>query len=143
MKQPKIEDYFVICLLIAAVFCSIPFTQVIETAKVVECTSGDLNRIETGFGGPRVTLVTVESNRTSEILFMFMDGMCRTDDEVLLASFRATHASYNYNGERSTVRILVISDGPILVRIVYTYHVVIESSFFVRALESLRLSKEP
>ncbi|MFW9799516.1 MAG: hypothetical protein ACFFD9_03720 [Candidatus Thorarchaeota archaeon] len=143
MRDPEIEDYFLIGLLLAAVFCSIPFTQVIETVKVVEYTSEDSNRIEAGFGGPKVTQVTVESNRTAEIRFMFLDGVWISTKTVLLASFIATRAGYNYKGEHSTVVIEVLSDEPIRVRIIYTYNVAIESSFLSRALDSLRLSTEP
>ncbi len=143
MKNPEIEDYLVIGLILAAVLCSIPFTQVVETATVVEYTSGKPYRLETGFGGPKVTLVTVESNRTAEIRFMFKEGVWLSTKTVLLASFRATYARYNYNGEHSTVMIEVVSDGPILVRIVYSYNVVVESSFFGRAFDSLRVSTMP
>ncbi|MFQ5832602.1 MAG: hypothetical protein ACE5H4_07860 [Candidatus Thorarchaeota archaeon] len=142
MKHPEFEDYLVIGLILAAVFCSIPFTQVIETAKIVEYTSGNSYRIEAGFGGPKVTQVIVESNRTAEIRFMFKDGVWLSTKNVLLASFTATSARYNYNGEHSTVMIEVVSDGPIQVRIVYAYRIVVESSLFSRALDSLRLSSK-
>ena len=137
MKR-KTSDYFIVIgFILAILFCSIPFKQVVEVKKAADYTSIDNYHIEVGFGGPSVTWVTVMCNRTAEIWFLHQTGVWVSTQNVLLASFRSMTASYNFNSEHSTNIVEVISDGPILVRIVYTYLIETEANLFSRALHSL------
>lgn len=138
MKRHSSEDFLIIGLVIAILFCSIPFKQDVEMTKIVEYTSSDQNHIEVGFGGPKVTRVTVMCNRTAEILFMHQIGVWVSTQNVVLASFRSATASHNFRAEHTTNIVEVISDGPILVRIVYTYLLETEVSLFIRVLYSFR-----
>ena len=138
MKRRSSENFLIIGLVLAILFCSIPFKQVIEVTKIEEYTSTDKYHIEVGFGGPDVTWVTVTCNRTAEIRFMHQIGVWISTQNVLLASFRSATARYNFNTEHSTNIVEVISDGPILVRIIYTYLFETEVSLFIRFLDSFR-----
>lgn len=137
MKRETVDTLLAIGIVLAILFCSIPFTQVVEMNKVAEYTSLDNHHIEVSFGGPSVTWVTVLCNRTAEIRFLHQTGVWTSTENVLLASFRTDTASYNFNSEHSTIIVEVISDGPILVRIVYTYLTETESNLFSRTLYSL------
>ena len=137
MKQPSLESCLVIGLVLVVIFSTIPFKQVVVETKAVEHTSLDQNRIEIMYGGPEITLVKVICNRTAEIRFMYLSGVWISTTSILLASFRATAASYDYNAEHVTTVVEVISDGPILVRIEYTYSFEIEASLFDRFFYAL------
>lgn len=134
MKQHSSEYFLVIGLVLAILFCSIPFKQVVEVTKVAEYSSIDEYHVEVGFGGPKVTWVIVTCNRTAEIRFLHQTGVWISTRNVILASFRSATASYNFKSEHATNIVEVISDGPILVRIVYTYLLETEVSFFSRVL---------
>ncbi|MHA2026564.1 MAG: hypothetical protein ACW98U_11755 [Candidatus Thorarchaeota archaeon] len=136
MKRLSNEHLLIIGLILAIVFCSIPFKQEVEVIKIVEHTSLDQYHVEVGFGGPKVTWVTVICNRTAEIRFMHQTGVWVSTQNVLLASFRSTTASYNFKSEHSLNIVEIVSDGPILVRIIYRYLLVTEVSCFVRVLYS-------
>ncbi len=138
MKQRTSDYLLVIGLLIAIIFCSVPFKQVIEVTKVADYTSMENNHIEVGFGGPIVTWVTVMCNRTAEIRFLHQEGVWISTQSVLLASFTSTTASYNVDSEHSTIIVQVISDGPILVRIVYTYLIETEANIFSSVIHPLK-----
>ena len=136
MKRLSSEYFLIIGLILAIVFCSIPFKQEVEVTKVAEYASLDQYQVEVGFGGPKVTWVTVTCNRTAEIRFMHNIGVWLSTKNVLLASFRSATARYNFRAEHSTNIVEVISDGPILVRVVYTYLFETEISLFIRVLYS-------
>lgn len=139
MKKPSDDCYIVIGIILLVVVSSIPFRQVVEMTKVVEYTSTDQYHIVVGFGGPKVTWVTVNCNRTAEIRFMHQVGVWVSIRNVLLASFRSTTARYNFNSEHSMNIVEVISDGPIIVRVVYTYLLETEVTLFSRFLYSIGL----
>lgn len=104
--------------------------------KAIESTSSDQYQLEMGFGGPRVTWVTVMCNRTADIRFMYQTGVWVSTQNILLASFRSTTVSYNFRAEHTTNIIEVASDGPFQVRIVYTYLLETEVNLFTRVLYS-------
>lgn len=137
MKNPSIETYLIIGLILVVLFGTTPFRQVIEVTRDSEYASENQNYIEASFGGPRVTWVKVVCNRTAEIRFMYQSGVWVSTKSVLLASYRSSSASFNFNAEHATNMVEVISDGPILVRIVYTYLVETESSLFNSLLYTL------
>ncbi|KXH76981.1 MAG: hypothetical protein AM326_05985 [Candidatus Thorarchaeota archaeon SMTZ-45] len=134
MKNPPVESYLIIGLVLVLIFGTIPFRQVVEVTKASEYTSDNNNHIEAGFGGPRVTWVKVMCNRTAEIHFMYWSGVWVSTKSILLASFRSNVATYNFGAEHATNMVEVISDGPILVRIIYTYLVETESSLLTNLL---------
>ena len=134
MKKLGNEDYLVIGLLLATLFCSIPFTQKVEVTQVIEEHPENWHNIVSGFGGPRVTWVTVELNKTAEIRFMYLCGVWLAAHNVLLASITADRASFNYNAEYNTVIIEIGTDGPIQFRILYRYEVERLVSIFGRSL---------
>jgi hypothetical protein len=134
VKRPGNEDYLVIGLVLATLICSIPYTESVEVTEVYECDPQDWSNIVPSFGGPRMTWVIVELNRTAEIRFMYGDGAWRATHDILLASITADRASFNYNAEYNTVIIEIISEGPIHVRIVYKYDVEKRTSIFGRSL---------
>jgi hypothetical protein len=136
MKQPSIKHYLIIGFVLVVIFSSIPFRQVVEVTKTVEYTSNDEYYVEIGFGGPKVTWVKVMCNRTAEIRFMYQSGVWVSQENILLATFRSTVARYDFNAEHTTNMIEVISEGPILVQIVYTYLTEMESSLFDRFLNT-------
>ena len=138
MKPKKSEWFLIIGFILAILFCSIPFKQVVEVTKGVEYTSMENHHIEVGFGGPSVTWVTVMCNRTAEIRFLYQTGVWTSMETVLLASYRSMAASFNFNSEHSTNIVEVVSNGPILVRIVYSYLIEAEFNLFSRVLYSLR-----
>ena len=137
MKEPSIAWYLIISIVLVVVFNSIPVTQIVENTSHTEYTSNDEYHIEVGFGGTRVTWVTVECNRTSEIRFMYQDGVWTSTTNTLVASFESTIARHNFDAEHSVYIIEVISDGPILVSVTYTYQIEIETSYFGSFLYSL------
>jgi hypothetical protein len=136
VKRETVDTLLAIGFIVAILFCTIPFKQVVEVNKVAEYTSIDNHHIEVGFGGPSVTWVTVLCNRTAEIRFLHQSGVWFSTQNVLLASFRTNTASYNFNSEHSTIIVEVISDGPISVRIVYTCLTETEVNLFSRTLYS-------
>ncbi len=142
MKHLSIGHYLVIGIILATIFSSVPIRQVIEVADASEYTSNGKYHVEAGFGGPKVTWVTVICNRTAEIRFMYQNGVWISTNNVLLASFRSTIARYNFNAEHSTNIIEVLSDGPILVRIVYTYLTEMETNLLGYFLYTIGLYKE-
>ncbi|MFX1559179.1 MAG: hypothetical protein ACFFBL_01200 [Promethearchaeota archaeon] len=137
MKRKKSEYILVVGFVLAILCCSIPFKQVVEVTKATEYTSLDNHHIEVGFGGHSITWVTVMCNRTAEIRFLHQSGVWYSTQNVLLASYRTRTVSYNFNSEHSTYIVEVISDGPILVRIIYTYLVETEVNIFSRVLFSI------
>jgi hypothetical protein len=132
MKHLEPEFYLIIGLLLASVVCSIPFTQSVDTTRTAEYRSDGQNQIEIGFGGPRVTWVSVVCNTTVEIQFMYQNGTWISTENILLASVKTMSASYNFNAEHSTIVILISADNPFQVRITYTFSVEMEMSIFNR-----------
>jgi hypothetical protein len=137
MKRNTSDYFLIIGFILVILLCSIPFKQVVEVEKVTEYASIDNYHVEVGFGGPSVTWVTVMCNRTAEIRFLHQTGVWISTQNVLLASFRSKTASYNFKSEHSTNIVEVTSDGPILVRIVYTYLIETEVNLFGRFLYSI------
>lgn len=137
MKRNWSDYFLIIGFVLAILLCSIPFKQVVEVEKVKEYTSTDNYHIEVGFGGPSVTWVTVMCNRTAEIRFLYLEGVWISTHSVLLASFKSKAASYDFKSEHSINFVEVLSDGPILVRVVYTCLVETEVSYFSTILYSL------
>ncbi len=58
-KRNLSEQFLIIGLVLAILFCSIPFKQEVEATRVAEYVSLDQYQVEVGFGGPKVTWVTV------------------------------------------------------------------------------------
>jgi hypothetical protein len=141
MKKPSSDYYIVIGFILLVVVSAIPFRQVIDVTKVVEYNSTDQYYIQASFGGPDVTWVSVTCNRTSEIRFMHQIGVWVSTRNALLASFRSTTARYNFNSEYSMNIVEVVSDGPFIVRIIYTYLVETEVNLIDRFLFSFRIYK--
>jgi hypothetical protein len=137
MKEPSIGSYLIIGIVLVFIFNLIPVSQIVEGTNFTEYTSYDQNHIEVGFGGTRVTWVTVICNRTSQIRFMYQDGVWTSTSNTLVASFESTLARYNFEAEHSVYIIEVSSSGPILVSVAYTYQVEIETSYFGSFLYSL------
>lgn len=134
MKRLGNEDYLVIGLLLATLFCSIPFTQIVKVTEVYEETPRNWEDIMWGFGGPRVTWAIVELNRTAEIRFMYPNGIGLPAQHVILESTTSDRASFNYNAEHYTVMIRIITEGPVHLRISYTYEVETVRSIFSKSL---------
>ncbi|UCH04178.1 MAG: hypothetical protein JSW05_11455 [Candidatus Thorarchaeota archaeon] len=143
MRRLENEDYMVIGLLLATLFCSIPFTQTVEVTEVYEENPEDWHNIISAFGGPPITWVTVELNRTADIRFMYMDGVWRSTENVLLASTTADCASFNYNAEYKTAVIEIKTKGPIHLRILYKYEVERFISIFGRSLSGVPWGMSP
>ena len=137
MKEPSIGCYLIVGIVLLVIFNLIPVSQIVEGTSFTEYTSNDRYHIEVGFGGTRVTWVTVVCNRTSEIQFMYQDGVWTSTTNTLVASFESTTARYNYDAEHSVYVIEVTSSGPILVSVTYTYQIEIETSYFGSFLYSL------
>lgn len=134
MRRLENEDYLVVGLLLATLFCSIPFSYTVEVTEVYEDNPVDWHNIISGFGGPGITWVTVELNRTAEIRFMYLSGVWISTYNVLLASTTTDRASFNYNAEYSTVIIEITSAGPVHLRILYKYELERTESIFGRSL---------
>ena len=134
LKRRSTEFLLITGLALAILICSIPFKQEVEVTKVEEYTSSDQYHIEIGFGGPEVTWVKVMCNRTAEIRFMYHTGVWVSTKTVLLSSYRSTIASFNFKSEHSTNIIDIVSDGPILVHVAYTYLLETEINLFNRVL---------
>ena len=141
MKRFSADNLVVIGIILAMVFCSIPFKQVVEVTETAEYTSTGDYQIEVGFGGPSVTWVTVLCNRTSEIRFLYQTGVWISTETILLTTYTSMTASFNFNSEHSNNIVEIISDGPVLVRIIYTYLVEAEISIFSRVLYSISNQK--
>ncbi|NHI88952.1 MAG: hypothetical protein EAX87_05465 [Candidatus Thorarchaeota archaeon] len=137
MKEPSIGCYLIVGIVLVVIFNSIPVSQIVEGTNSTEYTSSDQNHIEVGFGGTRVTWVTVICNRTSEIRFMYQDGVWTSTSNTLVASFESTLASYSFEAEHSVYIIEVTSSGPFLVSVTYTYQIEIKTSYFGAFLYSL------
>ena len=141
MKRFSADNLLVIGIILAMLLCAIPFKQVVEVTEAAEYTSTDDYQIEVGFGGPSVTWVTVLCNRTSEIRFLYQTGVWISTQTVLLTTYTSMTASFNFNSEHSNNIVEIISDGPVLVRIIYTYMVEAEISIFSRVLYSISNQK--
>ncbi len=139
MKQPSIEHTILIGIVLMVIFSSIPFKQVVSVTKTVEYVSDDDYCIQSGFGGPDVTWVTVMCNRTAEIRFMYQSGIWVSAKNVLLASFTSKSVTFYYNKYYTTNMVEIISDGPIQVVIVFGYLIETESSFFENILHMMKL----
>ena len=137
MKEPSKGCYLIIGIVLVVIFNSIPVSLIVENTRYTEYTSNDQYHIEVGFGGKKVTWVTVECNRTSEIRFMYQDGVWMSTSNILVSSFESTIARYNFDEIHSFYVIEVISTGPILVSVTYTYQIQIETSYFGSFLYSL------
>lgn len=139
MKQPSIEHAILIGIVLMVIFSSIPFKQVVNVTKTVEYESDDDYYIQSGFGGPAVTWVTVMCNRTAEIRFMYQSGVWISAENILLASFTSTSATFYYSTHYATNMVEIISDGPIQVVIVFGYLMETESSIFESILHMMKL----
>ncbi len=128
MNRQSSDRFIVFGLVMLIIFCSIPFKQQIEVIKNVEYTSTDQFHVEVGFGGPRITWTTVMCNRTVEIRFIHQTGVWISTQNVVLASFRSTAASYNFKADHSTYIIEITADGPFFGHISYTCLVEIETN---------------
>lgn len=114
---------------------SVPYRHFEQRTSCYETAPQQWNNVSIVLGGPMITLVTVELNRTARIQFMYLGGVWPRN--VLLASFTGTGARYNYRGEHYTIAIEVASHAPIFIRINYVYTVETDSSFLDSPLDWL------
>jgi hypothetical protein len=128
LKWSEFTKYALVGMLVAGLLLSVPYRRVEQRTNTYEITPQSWHNVTLLFGGPMITLVTVDLNRTSDIHFMYLEGVWPKN--VLLASFTGTNAMYNYRGEHYTIAIEVESKGPICIRVRYVYAEEIEGSFF-------------
>jgi hypothetical protein len=126
LKWSEFAKYAVAGILLVGLLFSVPFRHVEQRTSSYEATPQSWHNASIVLGGPMITLVTVELNRTAMIQFMYLDGVW--PKHVLLASFRGAIARHNYRGEHYTIVIEVASSGPIWIRVRYTYAVETEGS---------------
>lgn len=115
-------------MLVVGLFLSVPYRRVEQRTNTYEFTPQSWHNVTLLFGGPMITLVTVDLNRTSDIRFMYPEGVWPRN--FLLASFTGTNAMYNYRGEHYTISIEIDAKGPVWIRVRYVYAEEIEGSFF-------------
>ena len=128
LKWSDFAKYALLGMLVAGLLLSVPHRRVEQRTNFYETTPQSWHNVSLVFGGPMITFVTVELNRTSEIRFMYPDGVWPKN--VLLASFTGTNAMYNYRGAHYTIAIEVDSIGPVWIRVCYVYAEETEGSFF-------------
>ncbi|MGD9381065.1 MAG: hypothetical protein PVI03_01330 [Candidatus Thorarchaeota archaeon] len=127
MKWSDFAKYALAGILVVGLLLSVPYKRVEQKTSTYEITPQSWHNVSLVFGGPMITLVTVEMNRTSTIRFMYPDGVWPRN--VLLVSFTGTIAMYNYRGAHYTIAIEVDSRGPIWIRVRYVYAEETESRF--------------
>lgn len=130
LKWSDFAKYALVGMLVVSLglFLSVPYRHVEQRTNSYEETPQSWHNVSLVFGGPMITLVTVELNRTAEIRFMYPAGVWPKN--VLLASFTGTNAIYDYRGEYYTIAIEVESAGPVWIRVRYVYVEETEGSFF-------------
>jgi hypothetical protein len=133
LKWSEFAKYAVAGILLVTLLFSVPYRHVELRTSSYEEFPQSWHNISLVLGGPMITLVTVELNRTARIHFMYPAGVWPKN--VLLASFTGTVARYNYRGEHHTIAIGVESNGPIWIRVRYVYVVEIDGSFFGNPLD--------
>jgi hypothetical protein len=134
LKWSDVGKYAVAGILLVGLLFLVPYRHVELRTSSYEATPQSWHNASIILGGPMITLVTVELNRTARIQFMHLEGVW--PKSVLLASFTGTAARYNYNGEHYTIVIEVASSGPIWIRVRYLYVAEIEGPFFHIPLDS-------
>lgn len=134
MKRRWSDYLLVSCIILTFLVCSIPFKQEVEVTRTTFHVAFDEYHLEIGFGGPKVTWVTVMCNRTAEIRFLHQTGVWISTESVLLASFESAIARHNFGGEHTTNIVEIDSDGPFIVVIEYTYILETEVSVFSRTM---------
>jgi hypothetical protein len=135
LKRSEFVRYAVAGILLVALLFSVPYRRVELRTNSYEAIPQFWHNASIVLGGPMITVVTVELNRTARIQFMHLEGVWPKN--VLLAAFTGTAARYNYNGEHYTIVIEVASSGPIWIRVRYLYVVEIEGPFFHNPLDSI------
>ena len=127
LKWSDFAKYALAGILVVGLLLSVPYRRVEQKANFYEASPQSWHNVSLVLGGPMITLVTVELNRTSTIRFMYPEGVWPKN--VLLASFTGTIANYNYRGEYYTIAIEVESSGPFWIRVRYVYAEETEGSF--------------
>jgi hypothetical protein len=135
LKWSDFAKYALAGILVVGLLLSVPYRRVEQRTNSYEATPQSWHNVSLVIGGPMITLVTVELNRTSTIRFMYPDGVWPKN--VLLASFTGTIAMYNYRGTHYTIAIEVDSRGPIWIRVRYVYAQETESSILGNPLDWL------
>lgn len=122
MKSVKWSDfvkYALLVMLVAGLFLTVPSRRVVQKTYSYEISPTQWHNVSLVFGGPTITHVTVDLNRTAKIRFMYPDGVWPRN--VLLAAYTGTAAQFNYRGQHYTIAIEVESSGPIWIKIRYIY----------------------
>jgi hypothetical protein len=141
LKWSDFAKYALVGILVFGLLISVPYKRVEKRTNFYEETPRFWHNVTLLFGGPMISLVTVELNRTSEIRFMYPTGVWPKN--VLLASFTGTRAMHNYRGEHYTITIEVESTGPIWIKVRYVYAEETEGSFFDNPLSWLNPFMSP
>lgn len=126
LKRSEIVIYAVASILLVGLL-TVPYRHFEQRTSSYEVAPQQWNNVSIVLGGPMITLVTVELNRTARIQFMYPEGVWPRN--ALLASFTGTGARYNYHGEHYTIAIEVASHAPILIRVEYLYTIETTSCF--------------
>jgi hypothetical protein len=135
LKWSDLAKYALAGILVVGLLLTVPYKRVEQRTNYYEATPQSWHNVSLVIGGPMITLVTVELNRTSTIRFMYPEGVWPKN--VLLASFTGTNAMYNYRGAHYTIAIEVDSSGPIWIRVRYVYAEETEGSFLDDPLDWL------
>jgi hypothetical protein len=134
VKWSDVGKYAIAGILLVGLLFLVPYRHVELRTSSYEATPQSWHNASIILGGPMITLVTVELNRTARIQFMHLEGVWPRN--VLLAAFSGTVARYDYRGEHYTIVIEVASNGPIWIRVRYVYVAEIEGPFFHSPLDS-------
>ncbi|MBN2229408.1 MAG: hypothetical protein JW779_07410 [Candidatus Thorarchaeota archaeon] len=137
MKRRETLFYATSFILIAMV-SFIPVPQLVEISRETTYESGEQNRLEIAYGGPKITWVTVRCNITALIRFLYSNGTWIETKNVLLTALTSVYARFNYNGEHSTTIIEVIANAPFKVTVTYEYPVISELSLIDMIVDSFR-----
>ncbi|MHA2005655.1 MAG: hypothetical protein ACW960_16455 [Candidatus Thorarchaeota archaeon] len=124
MKWSDFAKYALAGILVVGLLLSVPYRRVEQRTNSYEATPQSWHNVSLVIGGPMITLVTVELNRTSTIRFMYPDGVWPKN-------------VYNYLGTHYTIAIEVDSRGPIWIRVRYVYAQETESSILENPLDWL------
>ena len=119
LKWSNFTKLALVSILVVGLLLSVPYKRVEQRTSTYEASPQSWHNVSLVFGGPMITLVSVELNRTSTIRFMYPDGVWPRN--VLLASFTGTNAMYNYRGAHYTIAIEVNSIAPVWIRVRYVY----------------------
>ena len=135
LKWSDFAKFALLGILVIGLLLSVPSRRVVQKTYSYEVAPQSWHNVSLVFGGPMITHVAVELNRTAAIRFMYPDGVWPKN--VLLAAFTGTDAQFNYRGEHYTIAIEVESSGPVLVRVLYLYSEETVTSFLESPLDWL------